>query len=241
MSFCQFLLQVTVVLLVSCNPGSASKNSMPSEFSSSTHVLESHTPTNRYLRAYTTSEGDNEERGISVKLPTLEQISNTLKSSKRKELEGLLKGDELVGDAFKKLKLSTMPIGNPKTQSIETKDVVKLFSSTNFKVWSDHVSKWSELNKKNPADTMLTALTSVFGEKEVAIMILLSKKSWRTGTVVKDLEKAQFNKWFNKILEPRRVYEDVLGANWRLIHGNPREKQIWLDYTAYSMNRVAHH
>ncbi|POM78149.1 Secreted RxLR effector peptide protein [Phytophthora palmivora] len=128
-----------------------------------------------------------------------------------------------------------MSIGNPKTQFIETKDVIKLFSSTNFKLWSKHVAK---VNKENPDAAMLTALTNVFGEKEVAIMILLSKDSWKVGSVVKKLEKAQFNKWFNARKRPDNVLENVLGVKFVNINRNPREKQIWAAYETYSTKRI---
>lgn len=82
-----------------------------------THTLDSNTPTKRLLRAY-----EDEERGISAKIPGLEKISSVLKSSKTKELEGLLKTGESIGNAFKTLKLSTMPIG--KNGFIESKLVV---------------------------------------------------------------------------------------------------------------------
>ncbi|POM79209.1 Secreted RxLR effector peptide protein [Phytophthora palmivora] len=102
---------------------------------------------------------------------------------------------------------------------------------TNFKLWSKHVAK---VNKENPEAAMLTALTNVFGEKEVAIMILLSKDSWKVGSVVKKLEKAQFNKWFNARKRPDNVLENVLGVKFVDINRNPREKQIWAAYETSS-------
>lgn len=93
-----------------------------------------------------------------------------MKSSKVKELQGLLKADESLANAFKKVKLSTMPIG--KNDFVEKKMVVKFFSSPNFKAWSKHAAT---TNPQNPQAAMLTALTNVFGEKNVATMILLGK------------------------------------------------------------------
>ncbi|KAG6952924.1 hypothetical protein JG688_00013050 [Phytophthora aleatoria] len=88
-------------------------------------------------------------------------------SSKTKELQGLLKVEDNLGNYFKKLGLSTMPIGK-----------------------NDYI--------EDPDGAMFTALTNVFGEKNVATMILLGKHSWGSSTAAKKLEKAQFNKWYAK-------------------------------------------
>lgn len=124
--------------------------------------LENGILTTRYLRVATTDEEEDEERGISAKIPGLEKISSALKSSKTKtkELQALLKADESLGKAFKTVKLSTMPIG--KDDFIETNMVVKFFSSPNFKAWSNHAAK---TNPQSPQGTMLTALTNVLERK----------------------------------------------------------------------------
>ncbi|POM60992.1 hypothetical protein PHPALM_30066 [Phytophthora palmivora] len=218
----------TELLLASSEPVSASRNSKLAAPGSPVRILKINTPANRYLRAYTTNEGDGEERGISVKLPNLDQLPNTFKSSKTKELQGLLKGDETIGDAFKKLKLSTMPLVTRKLNLSKGK-------ITNFKLWSNHVAK---VNKENPEAAMLRALTNVFGEKEVATMILLSKYSWRTSSVAKKMEKAQFNKWFEKGLDPHTVFVDVFRVKWNKKHLHPREKFIWGDYSTYYTKRI---
>ncbi|EGZ08349.1 hypothetical protein PHYSODRAFT_306294 [Phytophthora sojae] len=135
-----------------------------------THTLDSNTPTKRLLRAY-----EDEERGISAKIPGLEKISSVLKSSKTKELEGLLKTGESIGNAFKTLKLSTMPIG--KNGFIESKLV-------------------------DPNGAMVTALTNVFGERNLAIMIVLGKDTRSSRGIAKKLESALFNSWFIQKKQP---------------------------------------
>ncbi|KAE9011931.1 hypothetical protein PR002_g14946 [Phytophthora rubi] len=189
------------------------------------------TPTKRLLRAYTTDEDDSEERGLSAKLPGLEKISNALKSSKTKELEGLLKAESVAG-AFKTLKLSSMPIG--KNDFIESKMVVKLFTSRNFKVWSNYAT---ELNKKDPETAMFAALKDVFGEKNVATMIVLGKDSWSSNSVAKKLETAQFKSWYERGQRPDDVLKKMLGVNIREIKLHPREMKIWEDYTRYDLKR----
>ncbi|KAF1792379.1 hypothetical protein GQ600_7121 [Phytophthora cactorum] len=128
----------------------------------------------------------------------------------------------------------------PKTGFIETEKVVKLFSSRNFKVWSQHAAK---MNKQDPAGEMLTALTNVFGEKNLATMILLGKHSWGSSSVAKKLEKAQFNKWYavDKHQTADDVLEKVLNVKRKDIHRNSREKFIWADYMNYIRNRVIHY
>ncbi|ETP42235.1 hypothetical protein F442_10839 [Phytophthora nicotianae P10297] len=190
------------------------------------------TPTKRLLRTYKTGE---EERGISANIPGLEKISKAFTSSKTKELQGLLKADDSLGNAFKTLKLSKMPIG--KDGFIETEMVVKFLSSRNFKVWSQHAAK---LNKEDSYGAMITALTNVFGDKNVAIMVLLGKHSRSSSGVSKKLETALFNKWYtvDKYRTADDMFAKVLKANRDTIHGYAREKFIWGDYSKYITNRV---
>lgn len=82
----------------------------------------------------------------------------------------ILKGDESLGDAFEALKLSAIPIR--KYHFIEKKMVVNLLLSRDFNLWSKHAAA---LNKKDRYDTTFEVLTKAFGEKDVAIMILLGK------------------------------------------------------------------
>ncbi|ETO73018.1 hypothetical protein F444_11005 [Phytophthora nicotianae P1976] len=190
------------------------------------------TPTKRLLRTYKTGE---EERGISANIPGLEKISKAFTSSKTKELQGLLKADDSLGNAFKTLKLSKMPIG--KDGFIETEMVVKFLSSRNFKVWSQHAAK---LNKEDSYGAMITELTNVFGDKNVAIMVLLGKHSRSSSGVSKKLETALFNKWYtvDKYRTADDMFAKVLKANRDTIHGYAREKFIWGDYSKYITNRV---
>ncbi|KAG3060242.1 hypothetical protein PI124_g22949 [Phytophthora idaei] len=170
---------------------------------------------------------------MPVNIPGLEKISKAFTSSKTKELKALLKADDDLGNASKALKLSTMPIG--KNGFIETKMVVKFLSSRNFKVWSEHAAK---LNKQDPEGAMLTALTNVFGEKEVAIMILLGKHSWSSSGAAKKLETALFNKWYtiDKYRTADDAFTNVLKADRNTIHQYAREKAIWGDYSTYITN-----
>ncbi|GMF18913.1 unnamed protein product [Phytophthora lilii] len=151
-------------------------------------------PTKRVLRAYTfdKDDKDTQERGISVMLPRLEKISNSsvFKSSKTKQLEGLIKADEPIENALQLSKISIAKDG-----FIETKMVNRFFSSTNFKVWSKHVA---QLYKKNPEVAMLQQFANFYGEKEVATMILVSKLSGNTCRIGKKLEAAQFTKWYTE-------------------------------------------
>ncbi|KAI9984883.1 hypothetical protein PInf_006445 [Phytophthora infestans] len=96
--------------------------------------------------------------------------------------------------------------------------VAKLLSSRNFKVWSQHAVK---INKEDPYGAMLTTLTNVFGEKNVAIMILVGKLSRNSRDVAKKLEKAQFYKWYvvDKYKTADEVFTNVLNADRNTIHG----------------------
>ncbi|KAF4137343.1 hypothetical protein GN958_ATG13473 [Phytophthora infestans] len=221
-------LLVTTVFVASADPAYASKISLAV---TSNRAIE--TPPTRFLRAYTTN---GEERGISVSFPGLEKISKAFTTRKTSQLQGLLKADDNIDDAFKTLGLSTMHIGNPKTGSIETKKVVELFSSKNVKVWSQHAAS---TYKGNPDDAMLTALTKVFGEKKVATMILLGKDSRSSKSAAKKLETAQFNKWYTTDkLAPDEVLKKVLDVDRQKIHANSRAKFIWGDYMTYVQKRV---
>ncbi|KAG3204243.1 hypothetical protein PC128_g2042 [Phytophthora cactorum] len=198
MIFFHVILIGAVVLLANADPAPGSRESKLT-------LAANNAPTKRLLTTYTTDEGVDDERGITVNIPGLDKLSKAFTSSKTKELQGLLKADDNLGTAFKALRLSKIPIGNPKTGFIETEKVVKLFSSRNFKVWSQHAAK---MNKQDPAGEMLTALTNVFGEKNLATMILLGKHSWGSSSVAKKLEKAQFNKWY--AVDKHQTADDVL-------------------------------
>ncbi|KAG2783745.1 hypothetical protein PC129_g12202 [Phytophthora cactorum] len=127
-------------------------------------------------------------------------------SSKTKEFQGLLKVEDNLGNDFKKLGLSTMPIGK-----------------------NDYI--------KDPDGAMFTALTNVFGEKNVATVILLGKHLRGSSTVAKKLEKAQFNKWYAKD-NHLSTAEKVLNVKSIDIHMNSREKIISEAYTKYILDRV---
>ncbi|KAF1792137.1 hypothetical protein GQ600_114 [Phytophthora cactorum] len=213
---------LTVALFASSDRASATRESKLRPANGPIRLLVN-APTKRLLRAYSTDE---EERGMPVNISGLEKISKAFTSSKTKEL----KADDL-GNAFKALKLSTMPIG--KNGFIETNMVV----TRNFKVWSEHAA---ELNKQDPEGAMLTALTKVFGEKEVAIMILLGKHSWSSSGAAKKLETALFNKWYtiDKYRTADDAFTNVLKADRNTIHKYAREKAIWGDFSTYITNRV---
>ncbi|EEY62357.1 RXLR effector family protein, putative [Phytophthora infestans T30-4] len=132
----------------------------------------------------------------------------------------MLKADEALGSAFKTLKLSTMRIGKD-----DTKMVAKFLSSRNFKIWFQHAVK---INKDDPYGEMLKALTNVFGEKNVAMMILAGNLSRNSRDVAKKLEKAQFYKWYfvDKYKTADEVFTNVLKADRNRIHGYGREKEI---------------
>ncbi|KAG3110597.1 hypothetical protein PI124_g568 [Phytophthora idaei] len=233
MIFFHVILIGAVVLLANADPAPGSRESRLTPAANNA-------PTKRLLTRYTTDEGVDDERGITVNIPGLDKLSKAFTSSKTKELQGLLKADDNLGTAFKALGLSKIPIGNPQTGFIETEMVVKLFSSRNFKVWSQHAAK---MNKQDPAGEMLTALTNVFGEKNLATMILLGKDSWGSRSVAKKLEKAQFNKWYavDKHQTADGVLEKVLKMKREDIHRKSREKFIWADYMNYIRNRVMHY
>ncbi|ETM98914.1 hypothetical protein PPTG_19191 [Phytophthora nicotianae INRA-310] len=222
MRFLHFFFVVIAVLIASAGRASGSKLTPAISFK--------YSPTKRLLRADITN---GEERVVNI--PGFDKISKALTSSKTKELQNRLKADESLGNAFKTLGLSTMPIG--KNNFIERKMVAKLLSSRSFQVWSQHAAK---INKQDPAGEMLTALTSVFGEKTVAIMIDLGKHSWGSSTVAKQLERAQFDKWYakNLYLTADDALKNVLKVKRSEIHANPREKFVWEAYSKYILNRV---
>ncbi|KAF4045932.1 hypothetical protein GN244_ATG01596 [Phytophthora infestans] len=205
---------------------------------SSTRVVDSVT-TKRLLRAHSSGKEEGteqeEQRGISINVPSLEKISKIFTSSKTTELKGKLMADEALDSAFETLKLSNMRISSH--DFVETKMVAKLLSSRNFKVWSQHAVK---INKEDPYGAMLTTLTNVFGEKNVAIMILVGKLSRNSRDVAKKLEKAQFYKWYvvDKYKTADEVFTNVLNADRNTIHGYAREKAIWGDYFKYIMDTV---
>ncbi|OWZ01866.1 RxLR effector protein [Phytophthora megakarya] len=240
MRFYQFILLVILVLFVTSSPASASKNSKMATPGAPTSVLESNTPIQRYLKASPANGETEEERGISENLRSIMQkILNLFKSSKTKELQGLLKADDSIDDAFHKLKLNEMAI--KENDFIETKMVVDLLKSKNFQAWYKHSAKVSKLSQEKPEAAMLTTLSSFYGEKEVATMILLSKDAWRRGTIdsvwasiaSRRMEKALFNKWFNEGLDAKQVLEKVLGVRMHNIHRHSRAKFIWGDYNKW--------
>ncbi|KAH7465879.1 hypothetical protein PRIC1_014660 [Phytophthora ramorum] len=231
MRFYHLVLLMVAVLFASAGPTSAYRGSKLTTPEAQAQVLQDNTPTKRLLRAYT----DDEERGISI--PGLESVLKVFPSSKTKQLQGLLKADETLGNAFKTLGLSKMPIG--KDDFIETKMVVKLFSSTNFKVWSKHAAR---LNKQDPEGAMLTSLTNVFGEKNVATMILLGKHTQSSRQVANKLEAAQFKKWATTYkYTADDVFVKVLKLKRQDIHKHSREKFIWGDYDTYRHNMIMNH
>ncbi|OWZ14470.1 RxLR effector protein [Phytophthora megakarya] len=243
----QFVLFVLLILVSISDFASASKNSSLVAPCAPTRVLGNNTPIKRLLRTDRTSDEAEEERGMPSSLQNvLKKLSNvfTFESRKTKELRGLLKADESIDDAFKTLKLNNMDL--TKNGMLSQKKVVNLFKSRNFMVWSAHVAKVSKLNKQKPEIAMLEALTNAFGEKQAAIMILLSTDAWKRGTinairasfVVKKLEKAQFNKWFDSKLEPKYVLERVLKINYGDIYLNPREMLIWANYNRWYTTRI---
>ncbi|EEY63203.1 RXLR effector family protein, putative [Phytophthora infestans T30-4] len=132
--------------------------------------------------------------------------------------------------------MSTVNIG--KNNFIETDMVAKLFSSPNLKIWAQHAAN---VNKQDPEGAMLAALTNVFGEKEVATMILVGKLRWRSKSIAQKLETAQFNKWYSKGFAADDVFRQVLKANRDRIHGYPRFKGIWKDYSYYLIKRVVNY
>ncbi|OWZ07864.1 RxLR effector protein, partial [Phytophthora megakarya] len=159
MRFYQFVVLMAAVLFTISNCASASENSKLVVADGSVRVLTSYTPIKRRLRAESTNDGEEEQRMFSFKFTP----------SKTKEFEALIEGKP-IKEAFNKLDLGKMTIAKKgKVEANMVKDVVK---SDQFKVWFRHASK---LNKQNPETAMLEQLTHSFGEKEVAIMISMSK------------------------------------------------------------------
>ncbi|KAF4045934.1 hypothetical protein GN244_ATG01599 [Phytophthora infestans] len=205
--------------------------------SDSTRVVD-YATTERLLRAHSSDkeeQKEEEERAISINFSSLEKIFKKVTSAKTTELQGMLKADEALGSAFKTLKLGTMRIG--KDGSVDPKMVAKFLSSRNFKIWSQHAVK---INKDDPYGEMLKALTNVFGEKNVAMMILVGNLSRNSRDVAKKLEKAQFYKWYfvDKYKTADEVFTNVLKADRNRIHGYGREKEIWGDYAKYVTTTV---
>ncbi|EGZ08396.1 hypothetical protein PHYSODRAFT_288847 [Phytophthora sojae] len=224
-----FVLLAAAVLVASADLCAASKESHLTAADALTHALQNETPTKRFLRVSTTNKDDyGEQRGISV-----EKISNVLKSSKTKELEALLKADDTITNAFKKLKLSTMPVAQ--NNFVKTEMVVKLFSSRNFKVWAKHAA---QINKQDPEGAMVNALRKEFDDKTLANMILVGKLSWKSKSTAKKMEKALFNAWYSEGKRPDGVLADILMVKFHDIRRSPRAMAIWADYTDYFKKRV---
>ncbi|KAH7465912.1 RxLR effector protein [Phytophthora ramorum] len=100
MRFYHLVLLMVAVLFASAGPTSAYRRSKLTTPGTQTQVLQDNTPAKRLLRAYT----DDEERGISI--PGLESALKVFPSSKTNQLQGLLKADGSIDDAFKTLGLS---------------------------------------------------------------------------------------------------------------------------------------
>ncbi|KAF4034139.1 hypothetical protein GN244_ATG13908 [Phytophthora infestans] len=229
-------VNLVLLLLLACfAPAPATRElNLRAAASDSTRVVDNAT-TERLLRAHSSGkeeQKEEEERAISINFPSLEKILKKVTSGKSTELQGMLKADEALGSAFKTLKLSTMRIGKD-----DTKMVAKFLSSRNFKIWSQHAVK---INKDDPYGEMLKALTNVFGEKNVAMMILVGNLSRNSRDVAKKLEKAQFYKWYfvDKYKTADEVFTNVLKADRNRIHGYGREKEIWGDYAKYVTTTV---
>lgn len=89
---------------------------------------------------------------------------------------------------------------------------------------------------------MLTEHTNVFGENDVAIMILLGKDSRWSKSVAKKLETALFNKWYaTDKFNADKVLTGVLGVARNRIHENSRAKSIWANYMDYTRKRVVNY
>ncbi|KAI9984887.1 hypothetical protein PInf_006426 [Phytophthora infestans] len=174
-------VNLVLLLLLACfAPAPATRElNLRAAASDSTRVVDNAT-TERLLRAHSSGkeeQKEEEERAISINFPSLEKILKNVTSGKSTELQGMLKADEALGSAFKTLKLSTMRIGKD-----DTKMVAKFLSSRNFKIWFQHAVK---INKDDPYGEMLKALTNVFGEKNVAMMILVGNLSRNSRDVAK--------------------------------------------------------
>ncbi|KAF4042866.1 hypothetical protein GN244_ATG04786 [Phytophthora infestans] len=183
-----------------------------------------------FLRAGNTDDKEHEERGMLAKIPGINKISQVFTSAKAPRCRRVSR------DAFKSLGLSKLAIG--KSDHIETDLVAKLFSSPNFKIWAQHATY---VNKQDPEGAMLAALTNVFGEKEVATMILVGKLRRRSKGIAQKLETAQFNKWYSKGLAADDVFWQVLKANRGKIRGYGRFMGIWEDYSKYIIKRVVNY
>ncbi|KAG6623613.1 putative secreted RxLR effector protein [Phytophthora cinnamomi] len=236
MGFYHVVLLLVTVLLANTDPATAFRHSQLTTPDTPSRELENDTPNKRLLRAYTTDEDDGEERGFSAKIPGLEKIANALKSSKTKELEALLKADESMIDTFKKLKLNTVSVGTD--GFVESKKVVELFSSQNFKIWSKYAT---QTKPEDPQGAMVATLTTLFGDKNLATMILLGKDSRSSRSIAKQLETAQFNSWYKQGKRPDGVLENMFGVTLSKIHGSSRAKYVWINYSNYVTNRVKNH
>ncbi|KAL3672828.1 hypothetical protein V7S43_002116 [Phytophthora oleae] len=230
MKFYHIVLLVVALVVACADPASASKDSKLTPHGNNT-------PSKRLLRAYTT-DVEEEERGISVNLAGLDKIKNALTSSKTKELQKLVKAGESADDSFMKLGLGKV-LNFEKGAEVRTKMVSKFLSSDKFKAWSKYATK---LNQKDADRTMIAALTSAYGEKNTAVIILLGKDSRSSRTVAKRLETAQFNKWYitDKLRNADELVTKVLKVPRSRIRGHPREMYIWDNYSKFISNIVLH-
>ncbi|KAG1706916.1 hypothetical protein DVH05_027766 [Phytophthora capsici] len=110
--------------------------------------------------------------------------------------------------------------------------VANFFTSDKFKAVSKYAAK---MNQKDPDSAILSALTSAYGEKNAAVIILLGKDSLSSRTVAKKLETAQFTKWYtvDKIPNADELVKKVLDVPRRKIRMYPREMSIWDNYSKF--------
>ncbi|OWZ22516.1 RxLR effector protein [Phytophthora megakarya] len=233
MGLYQLVFLVAAVLIKTSNLVQASTTSQLGVFKTPTRARERDNSATRFLRAYTADEGVEEKRGISANLPGIKKISSILKSSKTKELERKIKADDSIDDAFDKIIRDTLLRKSGHIEAENAHDL--LFLGKEFKVWAHHAEKMNKLSEVRPEAAMLATLMKTFSEKEIARMIYFSKDaSWTApNSVIKKLEKTQFNSWFEKGLDPTKVLETVLKVRRKNIHRTPTEKQIWGAYSIW--------
>ncbi|KAK1940114.1 hypothetical protein P3T76_008437 [Phytophthora citrophthora] len=188
-----------------------------------------HTPPKRFLRVDTPED---EGRVFPVNIPGLGKISNAMKTSKTKELQKLVNAGQSADDSFKGLGLGqVLDFG----KTVNWKMVGKFFSNRKFKAWAKYTA---QLNQKDPDGAMLATLTSAYGEKNAAIIILLGKDA--RSSVASRLETAQFYKWRNvdNLENADMALVKALEVPRRKIHAYPLEKSIWENYSKYIINQV---
>ncbi|KAL4123547.1 hypothetical protein PRIC2_009400 [Phytophthora ramorum] len=185
LSSCLLLLVVSI-LLDDCTAVSAATDSKKNTPDVSTLVhlrndIPIQTVPKRLLRAYNfadvADDGNNneEERGIG-----LSTVTDLLQSGTSKKLHTYLKNGKSPNEAFKLLKLDT---------GLDT-----ILTNPKLKTWTKYTT---EFNLKNPDNevSLLSMLTSHYGDDAVAKLLGEAKKTLGTASIAASLQKELFERW----------------------------------------------